>query len=85
MDAELAQVIEHGVAAEELERAKTRLIADAVYAQDSQSTLARWYGVALTTGSKVEDVSRLARSHPRGQRQRGTGSGAQLARQGAVR
>ena len=57
IDTELAQVVEHGIAADELERAKTRLIADAVYAQDSQSTLARWYGVALTTGSKVEDVS----------------------------
>src|SRR4029450_7873212 len=53
MDAELANVAEHGVTAEELERAKNRLIADAVYAQDSQSTLARWYGGALTTGSEV--------------------------------
>jgi len=57
MDAELANVAEHGITAEELERAKNRLIADAVYAQDSQSTLARWYGVALTTGSTVEDVT----------------------------
>ena len=37
-----------------LERAKNRLIADAVYAQDNQATLARWYGVALTTGSTVD-------------------------------
>jgi zinc protease len=57
IDAELAKVAEYGVTAEELERAKTRLIADAVYAQDSQATLARWYGVALTTGSKVEDIA----------------------------
>jgi zinc protease len=57
IDAELAQIAEHGVAAEELERAKTRLIADAVYAQDNQATLARWYGVALTTGLKVEDIT----------------------------
>ena len=44
-----------------LERAKNRLIADAVYAQDSQATLARWYGAALTTGSTVEQVLDLAR------------------------
>ena len=44
-------VVANGVTAEEVERAKNRLIADAVYAQDSQATLARWYGVALTTGS----------------------------------
>ena len=37
--------------AEELERAKSRMIADYVYAQDNQSTLARMYGAALTTGS----------------------------------
>jgi zinc protease len=32
------------------------LIADSVYAQDNQATLARWYGTALTTGASVEDV-----------------------------
>ena len=42
----------------DLARAKTRLIADAVYAQDSQATLARWYGAALTTGMTTEDVAR---------------------------
>jgi zinc protease len=56
MDAVLADVAGKGVTAEELERAKTRLIADAVYARDSQATLARWYGTALTTGASVEDV-----------------------------
>jgi zinc protease len=40
----------------DLARAKTRLIADAVYAQDNQASLARWYGAALTTGTTVEDV-----------------------------
>lgn len=40
----------------DLARAKTRLIADAVYAQDSQTSLARWYGAALTTGHTVKDV-----------------------------
>ena len=41
----------------DLARAKTRLVADAVYAQDSQATLARWYGAALTTGLTAEDVA----------------------------
>ena len=64
IDAVIAEVAEKGVTADELERAKTRLVADAVYAQDNQATLARWYGAALTTGSTVE-TSHLARPHPR--------------------
>jgi zinc protease len=56
IDAVIAEVIDKGIGAEELTRAKTRLIADAVYAQDNQMSLARWYGTALTTGATVEDV-----------------------------
>ena len=56
IDAVIAQVIDKGVTPEELERTKTRLIADAVYAQDNQATMARWYGAALTTGATVNDV-----------------------------
>jgi len=56
IDAVLKDVIDHGVTADELDRAKTRLIADAVYAQDSQVTLARWYGAALATGQTVDMV-----------------------------
>jgi zinc protease len=56
IDTVIAEVIDKGVTAEELERSKNRLIADAVYAQDSQSTLARWYGAALTTGGTVAEV-----------------------------
>ena len=41
---------------DELERSKNRLIADSVYAQDNQGTLARWYGAALTSGGTVEKV-----------------------------
>jgi zinc protease len=41
---------------EDLERVKTQLIAEAIYAQDNQATLARWYGGALTTGLSVEDI-----------------------------
>ncbi len=56
IDAVIAELIAKGISAEELERAKTRMIADSVYARDSQASLARWYGSALTTGATVEDV-----------------------------
>jgi zinc protease len=56
VDAVIAAVVEHGITPEELERAKTRMIAEVVYDQDNQSTLARWYGTALTTGMSVESV-----------------------------
>jgi zinc protease len=56
IDVVLDEIVAKGVTADELDRAKNRLIADAVYAQDSQSALARWYGAALTTGATVEQV-----------------------------
>ncbi|MBI4274725.1 MAG: insulinase family protein [Rhizobiales bacterium] len=56
IDGVIDDVVAKGVTADELERAKTRLISDFVFAQDSQTTLARWYGVALTTGSSVDRV-----------------------------
>jgi len=56
LDAVIAEVAEHGATADELARAKTRLIADFVYAQDNQMVLARFYGLALTTGSTLEDL-----------------------------
>ena len=56
IDAILADVAEHGVTAGELDRAKIGLIASAVYAQDNQAALARWYGAALATGQTVDMV-----------------------------
>jgi zinc protease len=56
MDAVVAEVAQNGITPDELQRAKTRMIADVVYDQDNQSTLARWYGTALTTGMTVESV-----------------------------
>jgi len=53
----LADIVQNGVEEHELRRAKTRLIADTVYAQDSQSSLARMYGSALATGSSLKDVT----------------------------
>lgn len=53
----VADVAKNGVAQDDLARARTRLIADAVYAQDSQVSLAQWYGAALTTGAVVADIA----------------------------
>ncbi|HLH93207.1 MAG TPA: pitrilysin family protein [Xanthobacteraceae bacterium] len=52
----IAELIKNGVGTDELERAKTHMIAQAVYAQDNQAALARWYGTALCTGLTVKDV-----------------------------
>lgn len=41
-----------------VERAKNRLVAETIYAADSQSSLARIYGSALAIGETLEDVSR---------------------------
>ncbi|HEX3708383.1 MAG TPA: pitrilysin family protein [Pseudolabrys sp.] len=58
IDAAVADLIANGVTSAELERAKTKLIADAIYAQDNQATMARWYGSSLVTGATVDDVRR---------------------------
>ncbi len=41
-----------------MERAKTRLVAETIYASDSQSSLARIYGSALAIGETIEEVRR---------------------------
>jgi zinc protease len=56
LDSVLAEIIEHDVTPDELERAKNRMIADAIYAQDNQRTLAQWYGSALTSGGDIEQL-----------------------------
>ena len=55
-DAVIAELVDKGVTPTEMDRAKSRLIADAIYAQDNQASMARWYGQALMTGATVEDV-----------------------------
>jgi zinc protease len=56
VDTVIADVAKNPVPPEDLERVKTQLIAEAIYAQDNQATLARWYGGALTTGLSIEDI-----------------------------
>jgi zinc protease len=55
-DTVIADVADKGITPEELERTKTRLIADVVYTQDNQASMARWYGSALATGATVKDL-----------------------------
>uniref|UniRef100_UPI003BAA6A26 M16 family metallopeptidase n=1 Tax=Stappia sp. TaxID=1870903 RepID=UPI003BAA6A26 len=52
----VADIARDGVSDEELERARRSLLAGALYAQDNQASLARIFGVALTTGATVESV-----------------------------
>lgn len=56
IDEVIAKLAQAPVSAEDLERIKTQMIAQAVYAQDSQTALARWYGAAITVGLSVEDI-----------------------------
>ena len=55
-DKEIAKLLEAGVTEEEVTRTASRLIKQAVFAQDSQSTLARIYGGSLVLGSTIEDI-----------------------------
>lgn len=52
----ISDLAQNTARAEDLERVKTQLIAEAIYAQDNQATLARWYGGALTTGLSIDDI-----------------------------
>jgi zinc protease len=56
IDGVISDLRQNPVRAEDLERVKTQLIAEAIYAQDNQATLARWYGGALTTGLSIDDI-----------------------------
>jgi zinc protease len=56
MDEVIDRCIGEPVSPADLVRAKTRLVAEAIYAQDNQAVLARWYGSALAIGQTIEDV-----------------------------
>lgn len=56
MDAVVARLAEEGPTKDELARAKTVLNASRIYQQDSQASMARLYGSALTIGLSVEKV-----------------------------
>jgi zinc protease len=56
IDAVIAELLDKGVTDDEVARAKKRMLAGAIYAQDSQGTLARVFGDALTSGQTVAAV-----------------------------
>jgi zinc protease len=56
LDAALASFLAEGPSEVELARARTRLVAETIFARDSQSSLARIFGSALAVGETVEDV-----------------------------
>ena len=56
IDQVLDDVRENGITAEELERGKKVYLAEFIQESDSQSTLARRYGWAMTTGQTLADV-----------------------------
>ena len=56
VEAEVAKLMTEGVTEEEVDRAKKRMQASAVYARDSAGRGARALGAALASGQSVEDV-----------------------------
>lgn len=56
MEAELGKLLADGVGADEVRRAKRRLLAGAIYARDSLRRGAVVIGTALTTGRTIADV-----------------------------
>lgn len=65
VDGVVAEIAEKGVTEEEVGRARSSLVAQAIYSQDSQGHMARIYGASLTTGLTVADIqdwpNRIAR------------------------
>ena len=56
VEAEITDIIKNGITADEVLRAKERMVAEAVYARDSLSGGARALGAALASGLSVDDV-----------------------------
>ena len=56
VDVILADLRDKGITQDDLDTIRNRMIAESTYMLDSQETLARMFGVALTTGQKIDDV-----------------------------
>jgi zinc protease len=56
LDKELTLLADKGVTEDEINAAKTRMIAEAIYAKDSLQGPAMVFGFALTTGQNIDDV-----------------------------
>ncbi|MBI1262040.1 MAG: insulinase family protein [Rhizobiales bacterium] len=57
IESEIAKFLKAGISDEEVERAKTLIIADAVYARDDQQTMAYAYGEGTLTGLTPEIIT----------------------------
>ncbi len=57
IDAIISTFAKSGFDEAAINRAKNRLIAEAIYARDSQMTLANWYGASLATGMSLDDIA----------------------------
>jgi len=56
LDAVIADLVKNGVSDDELARAKRRIVANAIYAQDNHAMLARVFGEGLSIGQSVDDI-----------------------------
>ncbi len=56
MNAEVEKIARDGVTAAELEAAKNRVRKALIYQRDNQTSMARRYGAALSTGGTIEKV-----------------------------
>ncbi len=60
LDEEIANIVaglaEKGIDAADIERAKSRHVAETIYAQDNQGAMAQWYGASLDTGLSLDDI-----------------------------
>ncbi len=56
VEAQIELLLTEGVAEDEVERAKQRMLDSVIFAQDSFSTVARIFGAALSSGQDVADV-----------------------------
>ncbi|KQQ25319.1 zinc protease [Methylobacterium sp. Leaf123] len=57
VDALLGELRRTGFEAGAVERAKTQLVAEALYTRDSQVSLANWYGMALCCGLSLDQLA----------------------------
>ena len=61
VDAVLNGIRDKGITQDELDETRNRVIAEATYVLDSQESLARIFGVALSTGQDIADVNNWER------------------------
>lgn len=61
VNAEVVRIAAEGVTADELEKAKKRLVRSMVFARDKQAAMANIYGATLATGGTVQDIEEWPR------------------------